>query len=172
MVIQLHPAGPISTDLNVRTLGLSDFGQQISEIIRLVSLPAEVSCSVFLCHVRWDQVFVHTVSNWSPDPLLGLMLQRASIWAELSLKWWKSTHCVCLQRRRGGGQLWDVAPWFGPWKEWRLPEGLLKQWIYSSRPVTGTPSPAVVLTNGLTTQVSCSFFTHSNNQTGWLNIKR
>lgn len=80
--IQLHAqpaAGPFSTDLNATTLGLSDFGQQISEIIRLVSLPAEVSCSVFLHHVRWDQVFAHTVSNWSPDPLLGLLLQCVSI---------------------------------------------------------------------------------------------
>lgn len=49
----------------------SYFSEQISGIIPLHSLPAEVSCSFSVHHVEGDQVFVPTVSNWSnwsPDP--------------------------------------------------------------------------------------------------------
>lgn len=71
-----------STDLNLTTRGaekhFSYFSEQISGIIPLRSLPAEVSCSFSLHHVKRDQVFVPTVSNWSPDPPLGLLLECVS----------------------------------------------------------------------------------------------
>lgn len=46
----------------------SCFSEQISGIIPLLLLPAELSCSFSLHLVKRDQVFVPTISNWTPDP--------------------------------------------------------------------------------------------------------
>lgn len=44
-----------------------------------VHLPAEVSCSFSVHHVKsLDQVLVHTVSNWSPDPPAGMPVECVS----------------------------------------------------------------------------------------------
>lgn len=71
-----------STDLNLTTRGVekhvSYFSEQISGIIPLHLHPAEV-CRLFsLHHVKRDQVFVLTASNWSPDPPLGLLPECVS----------------------------------------------------------------------------------------------
>lgn len=80
--VHSHHTALFSTDLNLTTRGIekhfSYFSEQISGIIPLDLLPAEVSCSVSLHHVKRDQVFVPTAPNWSPDPPLGLLLECVS----------------------------------------------------------------------------------------------
>lgn len=132
----------------------------MSEIIRLVSRPAKVPCSIFLYHVRWDQVFVHTASNWSPDPPLGLFLQCVyqsgpnCPWNDRNLLIVFVCNGTGLRCRSMACSLKSVT---APWRP-------LKQQMYLIDVWRGQHLSPLSLRNGLTTQVGCSFFTHSNDR--------
>lgn len=128
-----------STDLNLTTRGVekhfSYFSEQISGIIPLHSLPAEVSCSVSLHHVKRDQVFVPTASNWSPDPPLSLLLECVSQ-SELSHPWDETNLLFFFFKspEEAGAQGQDVAHWFVYSRVWQHPKGLLRQrFVYQRR---------------------------------------
>lgn len=156
-----------STDLNVTTRGVekhfSYFSEQISGIIPLHSLPAEVSCSVSLHHVKRDQVFVPTVSNWSPDPPLGLLLECVSQ-SELSHPWDETNLLFFFLKDSRGSSRSRCGSLVCLLKSVTASQRALETTIRVSKTCGGRQAGApssytVVLTNvGLTVQVGKSFF--------------
>lgn len=149
-----------STDLNARTLGFSDFVQQISEIIRLVW-----SRSLLRSPARFSSVMSDGIRCLSTQALIGHQIHCwacccSTLQSELKCQWNDRNVLVVFACSSSGGCGGGAGSFemIDSWEEWRLLDGLLKQRMYTSRPSTGTTSPAVVLTNGLTMQVGCSVF--------------